>query len=250
MIGLGVATTSLVGQYIGRNMKNIAIIPARGGSKRIPRKNIREFHGKPIIAYPIHTALASGLFDVVMVSTDDEEIASVSKKHGALIPFFRSRENSDDHAPLANVIMEVLNDLEKRGNHFDNFCCILPATPFILPEHLKKGYNLLTGEKFDSVFPAVRFSHPIQRAFRIKHGKATMLWPEMMEVRTQDLPTSYHDSGQFYWVNIMSFFREKRLFMSNTGAIEFTEYDFIDIDDETDWERAELLFSIKQQMGQ
>jgi len=229
-------------------MTNLAIIPARGGSKRIPRKNIKDFFGKPVIAYPIRAALDSGLFEEVMVSTDDPEIAEVSKSFGAIVPVLRSSQNADDHAGLADVVKEVLDFYQKTNRLFERFCCILPATPFVLPEQFKKSLNFLISGKYASVFPAIRFSHPIQRAFKIENGNALMLRPETMQSRTQDLQNTYFDSGQFYWMKVSSFYKENRFFTQNTGAIEFPEADFIDIDNETDWWKAEQIFRIKNQI--
>lgn len=225
-------------------MANVAIITARGGSKRIPRKNIKDFLGKPIIAYSIETALNSALFDYVMVSTDDDEIAEVSKYYGAEIPFSRSKQNSDDYAGTAEVVIEVLNDLQKIGKQFDNACCIYPTAPFISKQTLEQAYKLLMGNKFDTVFPVCQFSYPIQRALEINHSKTTMVWPENLNKRSQDLPPRYHDAGQFYWMNIESFLKEKKIFTNYTGSIILDELKVQDIDNETDWKLAEFKYSL------
>lgn len=225
-------------------MSNVAIITARGGSKRIPRKNIKLFRGKPIIAYSIETALHSGLFDYVMVSTDDDEIADVSKKYGAQIPFIRSRENSNDFAGTADVLIEVLNELKANGKDFENACCIYPTAPFITKKTLEESYKLLIEKKFDSVFPVCPFSYPIQRALEINDAKIGMVWPENLNKRSQDLPPRYHDAGQFYWMNIQTFLREKKIFTNNAGSIVLNELQVQDIDNETDWKIAELKYSI------
>src|SRR5690554_5074439 len=160
-------------------MKNLAIIPARGGSKRIPRKNIKDFLGKPIIAYSIETALQSGLFDEIMVSTDDEEIASIAIELGASVPFLRSVEQSNDHATLADVIDEVKNRYLSLGRNFDYICCILPTAPFITIELLKKSYmSISTNDKINSIRPVIRFSYPIQRAVKLDEGKISMFYPQ------------------------------------------------------------------------
>jgi len=225
-------------------MANIAIITARGGSKRIPRKNIKDFLGKPIIAYSIETALNSGLFDYVMVSTDDDEIAEVSRHYGAEIPFSRSKQNSDDYAGTADVILEVLNDLQKTGKQFDNVCCMYPTAPFITKQTLNESYQLLISKKYDSVFPVCKFSYPIQRALEIESTKTKMVWEENLSKRSQDLEPRYHDAGQFYWLNIQIFLREKKLFTNNTGSIILDELQVQDIDNETDWKLSELKYKL------
>jgi pseudaminic acid cytidylyltransferase len=225
-------------------MANVAIITARGGSKRIPRKNIKDFLGKPIIAYSIETALGSGLFNYVMVSTDDDEIAEVAKKYGAEVPFIRSKQTSDDFTGTADVVLEVLRDLQKSGKQFENACCIYPTAPFINKQTLNESYKLLTDKKFDSVFPVCSFSYPIQRALEINNSKTTMVWEENLNKRSQDLPVRYHDAGQFYWMHIESFLTAKKLFTQNTGSVILDELQVQDIDNETDWKLAELKYSL------
>lgn len=225
-------------------MANVAIITARGGSKRIPRKNIKTFRGKPIIAYSIETALNCGLFDYVMVSTDDDEIAEISKRFGAQVPFIRSKETADDFSGTANVVLEVLSDFKKIEKQFDNVCCIYPTAPFITKQTLEKSYQLLIEKQFDTVFPVCAFSYPIQRALEIKNSKTSMIWPENLNKRSQDLQQTYHDAGQFYWININSFLKEKKLFTQNTGSIILNELQVQDIDNETDWKIAELKHSL------
>lgn len=222
-------------------MNNLAIIPARGGSKRIPRKNIRDFLGKPIITYSIETALASSIFEEVMVSTDDEEIAEVAKKYGASVPFMRSKENADDHATTVDVLLEVLNKYKEENKHFDNGCCIYPTAPLLKSTYLEKGYSKLIDEAFSTVFPVVEFSYPIQRSLKINEkGKAEMFWPQHLESRSQDLPKAYHDAGQFYWFNVEDLLKEKKLFSKNSGAIILPHSRVQDIDTEEDWKLAEL----------
>jgi N-acylneuraminate cytidylyltransferase len=217
----------------------IAIIPARGGSKRIPRKNIRPFLGKPILAYSIEAALNSGLFDEVMVSTDDEEIAEIALKHGARAPFLRSAVNADDYAPTLAVIQEVLN--RYLPLKFSAGCCIYPTAPFVKPAHLEAGYRLLTEQNYDVVLPIVRFSYPIWRALsRNDQGQAHMIWPEHKNSRSQDLPAAYHDAGQWYWFNPARL--KESLFTSHTGAIVLEEDEVQDIDTPTDWTLAELKY--------
>ncbi len=221
-------------------MANAAIIIARGGSKRIPRKNIKLFRGKPIITYSIETALNSGLFDYVMVSTDDDEIAVISKKAGAEVPFKRSEKNADDLSTTADVIFEVLTELEAGGKQFENACCIYPTAPFITKEILNDAYELLVKNKFESVFPVCSFSYPIQRALQIKDAKVSMILPENINKRSQDLQTTYHDAGQFYWLNTSSFLKEKKMFTQNSGSVILNELQVQDIDNDTDWKIAEL----------
>ena len=176
-------------------MKNLCIIPARGGSKRIPRKNIKEFLGKPIIAYSIEVALKSGLFDEVMVSTDDQEIAEIAKRFGASVPFMRSVETSNDYAILADVLKDVLNSYGKIGKHFDNMCCILATAPLIQEETLKRGYNALLESDFTTVLPVVQFSFPIMRSYKMEeNGGLVFNWPEYATARSQDIAPAYHDA--------------------------------------------------------
>jgi len=220
-------------------MKNLAIIPARGGSKRIPRKNIRDFLGKPIIAYSIETALESGLFDEVMVSTDDDEIAGVAEKYGAKVPFMRSEENADDYATLADVVEEVIGIYRNKGKSFDNTCCILPTSPFVTVSLLKEGFSLLTENSVDSVRPVARFSYPIQRAVKMNNGLLEMFNPEHARTRSQDLEPAFHDAGQFYWMKF-----HKGLKGENKMGFEVSEHITQDIDTEEDWKLAELKFNL------
>jgi len=220
-------------------MKNLAIIPARGGSKRIPKKNIKEFLGKPIIAYSIETALKSGLFAEVMVSTDSREIAEIAEKFGAKIPFFRTEETANDYAPLNDVFNEVIEQYQKNNIFFDNYCMILPTAPLITVENLKKGFDLLLGSRFNSVRPVVRFSYPIQRAFRLTaENQVIPMYPDDFKKRSQDLEPAFHDSGQFYWI------KAGNDLSANKGAFEITELEVQDIDNETDWQLAELKYKI------
>ena len=220
-------------------MNNLCIIPARGGSKRIPRKNIRPFLGKPIIAYSIEAALNSGLFDEVMVSTDDDEIIEVAKKYGASVPFKRSLDNADDYATLADVVDEVTKAYKNEGKHFDYGCCILPTSPLIKVDNLKKALELLQNEAYDSVRPIVPFSYPIQRALKLKNGYVEMFNPEYKRKRSQDLETAFHDAGQFYWFEF-----EKGMHSERKGAIILTNKEVQDIDDEEEWKLAELKYSL------
>lgn len=228
-------------------MKKVAIIPARGGSKRIPRKNIKEFLGKPIIAYSIEAAIQSGLFDEVMVSTDDEEIARIAKAYGANVPFLRSRRNSDDFATTADVLLEVLAQYtETQGKVFDYGCCIYPTAPFVRPEILKEGFSKIEESKFDSVFSIVAFSYSVWRGLGLNKssGKVQMLWPEHLNVRSQDMKKVYHDAGQWYWFSVPSFKITGKIFTENSGAVELEELLVQDIDTMEDWKLAELKYNL------
>jgi len=229
--------------------RTIAIITARGGSKRIPGKNIKDFLGKPIIAYSIMAALESGCFDEVMVSTDSDEIASIAQSFGANIPFLRSAATSDDIASTADVLVEVLNDYIERGLEYDYACCVYPTAPFITAQKLQKGYELLIETGADSVLPVARFSYPIQRSLQIENNRLSMLWPEHMDTRSQDLPPAYHDSGQFYWLKVPSFLQTRKLFTSYSVPIVVPELEVQDIDSEDDWKIAEMKYLAIQKTG-
>ncbi len=225
--------------------KKIAIIPARGGSKRIPRKNIRDFLGKPVIAYSIEAALKSGLFDEVMVSTDDEEISRIAQQYGASVPFVRSEESANDYATLADVLSEVINEYDQRGMTFDTVCCLLPTAPLVTHTDLINGYDKLR-EGYDSVCPVVAFSYPILRSLELNEtGILRMKWPEYASTRSQDLQPAYHDSGTFYWIKRETLIQEKKLFATNGSAIVLDECSVQDIDTLTDWKLAELKYKLK-----
>lgn len=218
-------------------MSRLCIIPARGGSKRIPRKNIRSFLGKPIIAYSIEACLASGLFDRVVVSTDDEEIAEVSKEFGAEVPFLRSDKNSNDYASTIDVIEEVYLQL---GKDYDLVCCVYATAPLLNHKLLQEACQLLTDGGFDSVFPVVRFGFPIQRAVsRTEEGKIAMFQPEHQLTRSQDLPVAYHDAGMFYWLRPEIILAKRKMWTDNSGSIVLPEHQVQDIDTEIDWRLAE-----------
>ena len=221
-------------------MSAIAIITARGGSKRIPHKNIKPFLGKPIIQYSIEAALKSGVFEEVMVSTDDEEIARIAKECGALVPFFRSKENSDDFSTTADVIREVLKAYEDRDRKFDYACCIYPTAPFLTAETLKDAMEVLREKKADSVIPVVKFSFPPQRAVVVRDGAIKMNMPEYALARSQDLEPWYHDCGQFYCLDVESFYKQGSLVMENTYPYFQDEMNVQDIDTLEDWEMAEM----------
>ncbi|MBQ8822340.1 MAG: pseudaminic acid cytidylyltransferase [Lachnospiraceae bacterium] len=231
-------------------MKKVAIITARGGSKRIPRKNIKEFCGKPILAYSIEAAKKSGLFDVVMLSTDDEEIAEIGKKYGAEVPFFRSERTSNDYATTTDVLLEVLEEFEKRGQHFDVACCIYPTAPFLTAEKLRTATEKLMESEADTLIPVVAFSYPPQRAMVIENGKLEFKYPQYMSSRSQDLEKHYHDVGQFYVFRTESFKRNKNLLLGDILPFEVPEMEVQDIDTPMDWEIAEMKYRILQESVQ
>ncbi len=225
-------------------MKNIAIIPARGGSKRIPRKNIKNFAGKPIIAYSIEAALNSGIFYGVAVSTDDNEIVRIAEKYGAAVPFMRSEENSNDMAMTAPVLEEVIYKYKKLGQEFDYGCCIYPTAAFVSPDRLKESFLKIQKTAAKTLIPVVKFSYPIQRALKIENDRLSLISPENMNVRSQDLMPTYHDIGQFYWFKIESFLENPTLFSDFTTTIEVPESEVQDIDNEEDWKIAEMKYRI------
>lgn len=230
-------------------MKSIAIITARGGSKRIPRKNIKEFCGKPILAYSIEAALQSGIFDTVMVSTDDEEIAEIAKQYGAEVPFFRSEKTANDYAATGDVLLEVLKEYEKRGEHFDFVCCVYPTAPFVTAKKLQKAAGLLTDKDADTVMPVVRFGFPPQRSVVLERGYLQFKWPEYALARSQDLEPFFHDAGQFYFMRTESFLAQKKLVMEKTIPLEMDEMEVQDIDNEVDWKLAEVKFRMMKENG-
>lgn len=226
---------------------NLCIIPARGGSKRIPRKNIKNFLGKPIIGYSIEAALQSGLFDEVMVSTDDKQIAEIAKNLGAKVPFLRSDVTSDDFASTYDVIYEVIKNYNERGKAFTNICCIYPTSPLLKINQLKLGLDLLIKGDYTSVFPIVRYSYPILRSLRLEEGnRVTMNFPEYQLSRSQDLPDSFHDAGQFYWCNWVLLLQEGQMFTQNSAGIILDEIQVQDIDNLTDWKLAELKYQLSK----
>lgn len=229
--------------------RSVAIITARGGSKRIPRKNIRDFLGKPIIAYSIAAALEAACFDEVMVSTDDREISEVAERFGAKVPFIRSTQLANDFATTADVLVEVLNEYRQRGEQFEYGCCIYPTAPFVTAEKLKSGLELLQKTGADTVLPVIRFSCQIQRALKIENNRLYMIWPEHINSRSQDLMPAYHDSGQFYFFRVKRFLETHNLYGDYAIPIELPESEVQDIDTEEDWKIAELKYNILQQSG-
>ncbi len=221
--------------------RNLAIITARGGSKRIPRKNIKEFCGKPILHYSIKAALDAGIFDEVMVSTDDEEIAEIAKAAGASVPFFRSKQTANDFASTDDVIMEVISEYQKRGKEFDAFCCIYPTAPFLTGQRLKEAMALLNTA--DSVMPIVPFSYPPQKGLIInENGLVARQFPEYATTRSQDLPKIYHDCGQFYACRTKPFLVAGTTDVENLLPLVLSEMEVQDIDTLEDWEIAEIKY--------
>jgi N-acylneuraminate cytidylyltransferase len=223
-------------------MSILAIIPARGGSKRIPRKNIKEFCGKPIVEYSILAALKAGIFEEVMVSTDDEMIAEISKKAGASVPFYRGTEASSDFATTADVLLEVLDRYQELGKSFDEVCCIYPTAPFVTAQKLRTGYELL--QQGDSVMPVVKYSYPIQRSIHIKDDLVYMNWPEHVNTRSQDLEDMYHDCGQFYFLKVDALRKTKALFTEKTVPYVMSDLEVQDIDHLEDWKIAEMKYQL------
>ena len=223
-------------------MSSIAIITARGGSKRIPKKNIRSFCGKPIIAYSIEAALESGLFDTVMVSTDSDEIAAVARRFGAEVPFMRSAATSNDHADTIDVLKEVLSEYEKRGVYPDTFCCIYPTAPFVTAEKLRDSFALLAQEDVNNVIPMVPFSFPPQRGMVQRGRYIVPAHPEHIGKRSQDLEPILHDCGQFYWCKVSAFHEDPNILANRTIPYLVPETEVQDIDNESDWELAEIKY--------
>lgn len=225
---------------------NLCIIPARGGSKRIPKKNIKNFLGKPIIAYSIEAAIASGLFTEVMVSTDDIEIAEVAKKYGASVPFFRSESNANDFATTMDVLVEVVDKYKVEGKYFEEVCCIYATSPFVSSEILQKSFIVFQQNNFDSLFPVMKYSFPIQRSLSVDNNKIEFNYPENANKRSQDLKDSFHDAGQFYWLKNNIIQPQGNIVTNNTGAYEISELRGQDIDNEMDWKLAELKYELLQ----
>lgn len=231
-------------------MKNIAIIPARGGSKRIPKKNIKSFLGTPVISFAIKAAINCNIFDKVMVSTDNEEIANIAIKYGAEVPFYRSKANSDDFASTDDVLKEVLSYYSNLGEDYENACCIYPVNPLLREKNIKSCLEKLIDNNFDCVFSAVKYSYPIQRAFKINsNDKIRMITPENYLKRSQDLSETFHDAGQFYFFKTQSFLEKNKLWTNNTSILELNENEVQDIDNEIDWKIAEIKFQIQKNLN-
>ena len=225
-------------------MSKLCIIPARGGSKRIPRKNIKPFMGKPIIAYSIEAALNSGVFDEVMVSTDDEEIAGVARQYDASVPFLRSADTSNDYATTVDVLLEVVKKYKEQGKNFDTICCLYSTAPFVTSDRLKEASSHIS-DTIDACFTIVQYSYPIQRSLRInENGCVEMKFPEHLISRTQDLEKVYHDAGQFYFVKTDALVNEKTVWCKRTAPLILSELEVQDLDTLTDWQLAEMKYQL------
>lgn len=221
----------------------VAIIPARGGSKRIPRKNIREFCGKPIIGWSIEAAKASGCFDKVIVSTDDDEIASIAQKYGAAIPFKRPSDLSGDHTGTGAVMKHAISQLAEHGTEIDLACCIYATAPFVTDDDLRFGLALMNESSFEFVFTVTSYAFPIQRAIKINdEERVEMFDPASLTARSQDLVEAWHDAGQFYWGTEKAWMEERPVFSNLSTVVKIPRHRAQDIDTQEDWVRAEWLF--------
>lgn len=227
----------------------IAVIPARGGSKRIPRKNIKAFCGKPILSYSIEAAKDSGLFDEVMVSTDDQEIADTAVRFGASVPFFRSAAASGDYATTTDVLLEVLETYQKLGRTFSVLCNIYPTAPFVTAKKLRKAYQLFESSGADALIPVVPFSYPPLRGLTVQDNRAKMKWPAYTFARSQDLEPIYHDCGQFSFIRTETLLRERNALCEDMIPMVLSDLEVQDIDNETDWELAELKYELLRKKG-
>lgn len=230
---------------------DIAIITARGGSKRIPKKNIKEFCGRPMLAYSIEAALESGLFEEVMVSTDSGEIAEIARRYGACVPFLRSKETSDDFATTADVILEVLHRYQELGREFAYACCIYPTAPFLTADTLREAMEVMETHHPVQVMPVVRFSYPPQRSFAMgEDGTIAYRFPEYIQSRSQDLAPWYHDAGQFYLYDVKRYMELNGMVSKDIMPILASELRVQDIDSEEDWKLAELKYRMMQKEKQ
>lgn len=220
--------------------RTVAIIPARGGSKRIPNKNVRAFAGKPMIAYPIAAALRSGVFDRVIVTTDSEEIAETAVAHGAEAPFRRPAHLADDYTATAPVVVHALEWLAAQGDPATHACCIYATAPFIRPDDLADGHRILRETGASSAFSITSFAFPIFRALRITDdGHLAMFWPEHRLTRSQDLPDAFHDAGQFYWIDVARFLADPNFYAADARPVVLPRHLVQDIDTPEDWTTAE-----------
>lgn len=225
----------------------VAIIPARGGSKRIPRKNIKEFCGKPMIAWSIAAAKASGLFERIIVSTDDKEISAIAKTYGAEIPFIRPASLSDDYIGTTAVVRHAVEWLSKNGDCPSYVCCIYATAPFVLAQDLQRGFSSMQSERCDYAFSVASYPFPIQRALRkTQKGRVEMFQPQHFTTRSQDLEEAYHDAGQFYWGTAQAWLQEKPLFSNDSVPLLLPRYRVQDIDTLEDLQRAEWMFKALQ----
>ncbi|TBV82715.1 MAG: pseudaminic acid cytidylyltransferase [Desulfobulbaceae bacterium] len=229
------------------NNKVIAVIPARGGSKRITHKNIKSFCGKPIIVHSIEAAKDAGIFDRIIVSTDSKEIASIAKEFGAEVPFIRPAELADDFVGTDAVILHALKQLTEDGEEIDYICCIYATAPFVKAEYIIKGYNILRDNNATSCFSVTTYPFPIFRSLKINNqNRLEMFWPEYREQRSQDLPEAYHDAGQFYWANAKKYLKEKQFYSKDAVPVILPRYLVQDIDTPEDWKTAEKMYSVLQ----
>ena len=222
---------------------NVCIIPARIDSKRIPKKNIKPFHGKPIISYSIQTAIKSGLFDEIIVSTDSEEIAGISRQYGANVPFIRPKELSDDYTPTTQAVAHAINFLRSEGKNINFLCTIYATVPFLQPKYLIEAYEKLKNSDATSAFGCTPMPFPIQRTFRItQDNRCEMFWREHFYTRSQDLETAYQDAGQFYFTNLNAAVTDDIFFGKDSIPIPLPKYLVQDIDTMEDWIRAEIMY--------
>lgn len=226
-------------------MYRVSIIPARGGSKRIPRKNIRDFCGKPMIAYSIAAARECGLFDRIIVSTDDHDIAETARAYGAEVPYQRPPDIANDTATIDAVILHTLSWLGQNDRTPDYVCCLFATAPFVHADDLSRGFSVLRETNSTTAFSVTSFGYPIFRALRKRpDGFLDMFWPENRTVRSQDLPEAYHDAGQFYWIDVPRYLKDSRLFSDRSAPVEMPRHRVQDIDTEEDWIRAEYLYKL------
>jgi pseudaminic acid cytidylyltransferase len=224
---------------------NIAVIPARGGSKRIPKKNIKPFYGKPIIYWPIKKAIKSNLFDKIIVSTDDNQIRDLAKEYGAEVPFVRPKAISDDYTATSDVIVHAIEFFKKKSYEIDNVCCLYPTSVFFSKDDLASGFKALKKKKWKFSLSVTKYNYPIARSFElIKDGGLKMIYPENFSKRTQDFKTLYHDAAQFYWGKKSAWLEKSQLFGQSSFPIKIPSWKIQDIDEIEDWKRAELLFRL------
>jgi N-acylneuraminate cytidylyltransferase len=225
-------------------MKSLAVIPARGGSKRIPRKNVRPFCGRPIIEWVIDIAKNASIFDAIVVSTEDDEIARISETSGAEVPFLRPVTLATDHTPTLPVVNHTIQTLQEVGRSYDFVCCIYPTSVFVSEKSLMEGLRILETTDCDYVISTTLYPHPIERALRLsKANQVVMVWPEHAETRSQDLKPSFHDAGQFYWGRIGAWASQRCILSSSVRAVTLSNSQVRDIDNQNDWMLAEQLFA-------
>lgn len=228
----------------------LCIIPARGGSKRIPRKNIKLFNGKPMIAHSIQAAQNSGCFEQIIVSTDDAEIADIAQQYGATVPFMRPADLSDDFATTGVVVAHAVDFMQQHGWQGDSACCLYATAPFVQADDLQRGLLALRDNQAEFAFSVTSFPFPIQRALKLaENGMVSMFSPENFAVRSQDLPEAWHDAGQFYWGTAAAWLAQKPIFNSHSVAVKLPRYRVQDIDTLEDWTRAEMMWRVLAELG-